>query len=219
MNIYRYIDVNCERTQDGLWQEPFNTLTGLAYFLVAYLLWQMLKKRPRRPFLLKFMLGITIAIGVGSMLFHSTARMWAALLDSVPIAIFAAVYMYALMRHILNLRWWGILLVMLVFIAANFAFKYFVIRAADGYISILPTLGFIALTTIYMWLSKNPSRKCFLLITLLSFIAVYWRIMDFEICKDFPIGTHFIWHLVMAGVIYNLNAELIRRHHSVQLLV
>ena len=212
MDIYRYIDVNCERTQDGLFDEPLNSLTGLSYIVVAYMLYRILRTMPQKPFLLKFMIGICVFISIGSVIFHTSARMWGALLDSLPIAIFAVVYMFAMMRHLLGLRWYGILAMMAAFVYANILFKYMVIRAADGYISILPTLGFIALITAYMWLTKKPSRKSFLLVTLVSGIAVYFRILDRDICATFPAGTHFVWHLLMAVVIYNLNAELFRNY-------
>ena len=77
-----YIDIYCERTAPGLWAEPLNALTNLAFVVSALLLGRILlagEAGARRDPVSWMFVGLVLVIGIGSGLFHTFARRWAML--------------------------------------------------------------------------------------------------------------------------------------------
>lgn len=219
----KYIDLHCERLQDGWFEEPFNTLSNLTFFVVAFLLYRN-HKNLRLPFLAKFFIGIILVIGTGSMIFHSSARFWGALSDSIPIAIFAVTYVFAFARHILRTWWIAGFLVVAAYITTYFGVRYMYLgdirgKMPDGYVSMIPSVYFMAGLTLLLYALKNSSALAFLKITLIAGLAVFFRTIDLMICIDFPIGSHFLWHMLASVMVYMMVAELIRKYHALRLLV
>ncbi len=213
MDWNRYVHLQCERTELGLFNEPFNLATGALFFVVAFYLWKELKKQPSRPFALKFLIIMTGLIGAGSMTYHSVSRMWAAVFaDVLPIAITAVVFLYLMMKHILRVHFLGGLLITSIFIFMNLVFKHYVMRAPDGYVSLFPTLFFLMIISVYMSITKNPSAKNFAIASVVAIIGIFFRVIDPRVCAQFPIGTHFLWHALMAAFFFLIVRETIRRY-------
>lgn len=80
------IDMYCERTDPGLWSEPLNVATNLAFLLAAALLWRQAGRGAGRD--TRVLILLIGAVGLGSMAFHTLATRWAALLDIGFIAVF-----------------------------------------------------------------------------------------------------------------------------------
>ncbi len=95
------IDAYCERMGPGLWAEPANAFTNLAFVAAAAWLW------PRTSGIERGLAVLLLAIGIGSGLFHTVATAWAGLADVVPIAGFVLLYLYAANRHYLGWPGWG----------------------------------------------------------------------------------------------------------------
>ena len=221
--LSKYIDLHCERLQDGLFEEPINTLSNLTFFLVAYLIYQNFKGS-KMPSLAKFFVLIISIIGLGSITFHTTARMWGALTDSIPIAIFALVYVFSCGRHILNMRWFGGFVLIGAFIATYSGVKFLYLgsthgRMPDGWVSMIPAVYFMFLLTLFMFITRNKSALNFLKISLIAALAVFFRTIDLHLCSEFHIGTHFLWHMLAAGMIYLMVSEVLKNHHRLNLEV
>jgi len=82
-----YVDGYCERTAPGLWGEPFNSVSNVA-FLAACVALLSLLARQRRPvppsvWLLPAIVGV---VGLCSLSFHMLASTFTAALDSLSIA-------------------------------------------------------------------------------------------------------------------------------------
>ena len=60
MNWAESIDLYCERTGPGLWAEPFNALTNLAFLAVAAILWRRAGRNA--PFDLRLLIGLIAAV-------------------------------------------------------------------------------------------------------------------------------------------------------------
>ena len=212
--LSRIVYVNCERTAPGLLEEPFNAVSSLLFFVIAYILFKQYKKLPTQPGPVLFLIIMTALVGAGSLTFHTTARMWGALLDALPIAIFAISYLYLFGRHILRLSVTGSVLLMVAFAVINIVYKAHVIHSIDGYISLIPGLFCLLLISLHMLITKHQGRINFSLATILACIATAFRVLDFQICKDFPPGTHFVWHILMALFFYFNMRELIKDYRS-----
>ncbi|MDJ0930310.1 MAG: hypothetical protein QNJ43_05065 [Breoghania sp.] len=48
-----------------------------------------------------------------------------------------------------------------------------------------------------------------MMIDLMFSLSLSFRMMDHAVCKWFPIGTHFMWHVLNAVVIYMLLRVLV----------
>lgn len=211
----RYIDLHCERIQEGFFEEPLNALSNLGFIIAAFYLYKFIKTKKNQPFSNYFLVYLCGFIGLGSMTFHITAKMWAAMyFDVLPIAVFAATFMYLFSRHILRLGMVGTTLLLALLIFENFVFKSYVGRAPDGYVSLIPSAFFLLFICIFMIITKNRSTKNICIATAIAIVAIFCRATDMYFCDVNPYGMHFIWHSLMGVFMYIVTRELIIRHRS-----
>lgn len=215
-NLNAYVDLHCERLQDGLFEEPLNVLSNLLFFIVSYFLLNAYKRADIRAPRIKVLIYVVIAFGFGSIIFHSTARMWGAIFDVFPIAMYAMLYVYVLGRHVLRLSRTKTVQLIGIFALANIVFKANVIKAPDGYVSLIPSLLVMYCICLYMFARRNRSAMRFSAATLVATLAATFRAIDSYmnsegLCNLFPYGTHFLWHSLMAGFIYIGMSDVILR--------
>ena len=101
MDWTRAVDGYCERTGAGLWAEPVNAVTNLA-FLVA----RACLARTRGQPLARALAAVLALIGIGSFLFHTAAQVWAAIVGQLPILVFHLIYIFAANRDFWGLGRW-----------------------------------------------------------------------------------------------------------------
>ena len=105
------IDLYCERVGPGLWAEPLNALTNLAFLVAAWISWSMVRDSPSRSGDVTVLIALMVAIGIGSGLFHTLATTWARVLDVVPILLFQMSFIWLYARRIIVTSWpWSTLL-------------------------------------------------------------------------------------------------------------
>ncbi len=209
----RYIDLHCERTQYGFFEEPLNVLSNLGFIIAAYFLLRFIRTKQNKPFSLYFIILLCGFIGLGSMTFHVTARMWAAMYaDVLPIALFAVIFMFMFSHHVLRLGLVGTAVLIGLLVAENVIFKSYVGRAPDGYVSLIPSAFFLIFISLYMMITKNRSARNITVATIIASVAIFFRATDMYFCDIFPYGTHFLWHSLMGIFMYIVIRELIIRH-------
>src|SRR3546814_2691097 len=101
-----FIDLYCERVGPGLWAEPLNLVTNLAFILAGVLLVVALRRAEpavRRDPAIIGLAVLVLVVGIGSGLFHSFATRWAALAAVIPIALFILFYLYLALRRFVGL--------------------------------------------------------------------------------------------------------------------
>ncbi len=193
MDWFEQIDIYCERTDFTYWSEPLNALTNLAYMAVALYFFRRSAGVP----MAQVLSAILFAIGLGSYLFHTHATIWASVADVVPIGIFILVYLFVVNRDIVPMgRWWAV-----------FATAFFIPYAAI-LVPILDQIPFIKISNFYwtvpillgvyaVLLRRRPGiAQGFLIGAGLLCLSITVRSLDEILCDAFPIGTHFIWHLI-----------------------
>lgn len=214
--INEYVDLHCERLADGLTGEPLNILSNVLFFIVAYFLFKNYREADIKAPRIKVLIYLIVGFGIGSIIFHSTARIWGALFDVMPIVFFAIFYLYLFSRHVLRLnRKWSVGIIG-IFVFANFVFKSYVIKAPDGYVSLIPSILLMYCIALFMFATKNRSAMRFATATLVATLAATFRAVDSYmnaegLCNEFPIGTHFMWHVLMAGFVYIVTQDVILR--------
>lgn len=205
------IDAYCERLGPGLLAEPLNALTNLAFLLAAAVLARRLRGTGDR--LGWALTGILAVIGLGSGLFHTLANAWAALADVLPIAAFVLVYLYAANRAFLGLGRLSSLALTLCFLPcaalAGWLFSLLpFLGSSAGYAPIPPLiLGYA-----YVLRRRAPDTAQGLALGAgLLVLSLAARTLDAPSCAWFPVGTHFLWHLLNAAML-GWMIEVYRRH-------
>ena len=191
------VDIYCERLEPGLWAEPINALTNLAFLLAATIVW------PRvRGDVAAELLALSIAlIGICSGLFHTLAVGWAGAADSLSIAVFILIYLYTATTLLFGAPWWGGLLAVVAFFPyAIFATQGLTallgpLNGSTAYVSVLLLIVLYALAAI-----PNHPRTGGGMIggALVLAISIAFRSIDDAVCPSFPLGTHFLWHCLNA---------------------
>ena len=205
------IDGYCERTDFSYWSEPVNAITNAAFLIAAFIMWR--RTRGHGLPLADLMIFILAAIGVGSYLFHTHARVWAAIADVVPIGLFILTYVYAANRHFWNLSVWpaiGVTALFIPYAAAGtnvFAvLPFFEVSAAYWPVPLLIAVYAILLRPRAPVLARGLFIGAGILVVSLTF-----RTADMPVCENFPLGTHVMWH-ILNGVMLGWMIEVYRRH-------
>jgi hypothetical protein len=201
--------IYCERTMPGVWQEPLNALSNLAFILAGILAWRLYSKRGlfsiRRHWDFLLLIALLFAIGIGSALWHFVPTRHTILADVIPILIFINIYLLSFLYRIAKCNWQWIVILYLLFLILNVAINLlFNPNLLNG--SIFYAAGWITLIVmgVYLWAIKHPMRKQMLAAGGIFTLSLLFRTIDNDVCQWVPEGTHFIWHLLNAYLLYLL---------------
>ena len=88
----------------------------------------------------------------------------------------------------------------------NYIFNGSIVYAPG--VSILLGLG------LYHWQKRKRGRVLLLTATGIFLGALFFRTIDLAICPYWPVGTHFLWHLLNGVVLYLSMKALIQNYSS-----
>ena len=210
----KFIDAYCERLGPGLWVEPVNVFTNLAFIVVGILLLRLLINgqdlRMRSKWDLWLLVACIFLMGIGSTLWHLYAASWAQLADLLPITLLINVFLLSFLLRVARMQVWQVVGLFLTFhIFSLGVIKPFPEDFLNGSIFYVPTWTALWAIVIYLSKSHHPLAKSYLSATLVFSVSIVLRSLDLEVCEYFPTGTHFIWHLLNAVVLYLLVGGLI----------
>ncbi len=205
----------CERAGNGaFWAEPFNAITNAAFWIAAFMaltLWLKMPAHERRRVDLALIV-LVFVIGAGSFLFHTLATRWAAVADTAPIGIFMVAYLAYALRRYIGFNWLvtGVGLV-LFFLALQ---QSSMLRC-DGEPCLNGSLAygpaFLVLVVIGGWLALqgHAAGRYLAAAGLIFALSLTFRTIDNAICPStqvagHPVGTHFLWHIFNATLLYLL---------------
>lgn len=215
------IDLYCERTSPDLWAEPVNALTNLAFLLASTLLlrhWLVCyRARPAAGWDRLLLVTLVGLIGVGSGLFHTFAQTWAAAADALPIAMFISVFLLVSLKRLAGLGWAATLTWFVVYHLANWAAKTWLpAELLNGSVYYLPS--WVALLAMAGWLTwcRHPRAALFAGGAVLFLVSLGFRSVDLALCAAWPLGTHFLWHLLNATLLWLLTRAVMDAPHVTQ---
>ncbi|MGE0564443.1 MAG: ceramidase domain-containing protein [Pseudolabrys sp.] len=197
------VDQYCERVSPAFWAEPVNAVTNLAFLLAALAAFLLWRRDGNRDWPVLALIVVVMLIGLGSFAFHTLATRGARLLDVVPIGIFIYGYLTLALRRFLGMPWTALILVLLAFIALTQLLASAVPReflnGSSGYFPALAALIVVGALT------HDRAIRTGMFAAAATFIAsLAFRIVDLDICAAVPTGTHFLWHVLNAMVLYIL---------------
>jgi hypothetical protein len=205
----RHVDGYCERLAPGLWAEPVNALTNLAFLVAAGVMW----RRCAGLVWGRALAIVLAAIGVGSGLFHTFANPLAGTLDVAPIVGFILLYVFLASRDFLRLRPWASLGLALGFIPYALVLAP-VFGALPGFSVSAFYWPVPVLILGYAWALRGraPATARGLAVGAgLLCLSLATRSADMALCAAWPVGTHFLWHLLNAAML-GWMIEVWRRH-------
>lgn len=213
MDLSRKIDGYCERIGPEFWSEPVNAVTNLAFLIAAILAVIAARRAGRLDGNVALLAGILAAISIGSFLFHTHATLWAALADTIPIMLFILAYFATAMNRYLGMGWWRAMAATLGMVVAMVALSA-ALRGIGPYVnnsqSYFPALLALFVVGFLLWRKGHPAGAGLIGAGGLFALSLTFRSIDPVFCAGFPLGTHFLWHLLNAVLLGWLLMTLIR---------
>ncbi len=202
------VDLYCERTDASFWAEPANALTNAAFLVAAAAAFWRWRRAGSRDWPVLALIVTVVAVGIGSFAFHTVATRGAMLADVILIAIF--IYGYLLLASIRFLRLSvsiSIAIVVAYAVGAQALSSLAPPRVLNGSIGYLPAL--VAMIVVAR-AARGEARRGLALAAMIFTVSLALRTIDLAACDTFPLGTHFLWHLCNATVLYVLLRTAIR---------
>lgn len=200
--MHEQINIYCERASFAFWAEPINFVTNLGFIIVAIFLCVQLRRAKISDVTIWALPALIFIIGVGSALFHSFATRWALLADVIPILLFQILFLYIYMNHVLQARWYTTLIFFIIFCFSIYVFGRLPSEWLNGSLSYAPALLFLGGFAVHYFLTAEKSRGTLLYAFMLFSMSLAFRSVDNMFCDVWPIGTHFMWHILNACVLY-----------------
>lgn len=204
----RQVFIYCERALDGaFWAEPLNALTNGAFIVAGLATLHLIGRRPAAGRSLADILlaVLMLAIGLGSFLFHTFATPWAAVADTAPIGLFMLLYLGLALYRLFDLPAWGVGLALLGFVGLMAATRLIPCPGGsclNGSVGYLPALLALAAMGGLLAARRHPAAPGLLVAAGLFALSLTFRSVDRVVCGPLPLGTHFLWHLLNAAVLY-----------------
>ncbi|MFZ0114592.1 MAG: ceramidase domain-containing protein [Xanthobacteraceae bacterium] len=199
MNWSEPVNFYCERASAAFWAEPVNALTNAGFLVAALAAFVEWRRAGGRDVPVLALIAVMVLIGLGSFAFHTLATRGAVYLDVIPIAVFIYGYLALALRRFLALGWLPTIATLVGYIALSRLLAHLTPPGAlNGSIDYLPAL---AALLIMLGVVPVTVRRTVALAAAVFVISLAFRTVDRAVCGTFPLGTHFIWHLLNAVVL------------------
>lgn len=216
MSLTDSINIYCERLGPEFWAEPINAASNFAFILAAAIGVREARRNGWQNGWINTLCFLAFCIGVGSFLFHTFAQRWAGIADVVPILLFIVVYLFAAARYLFGLRWiYAVPAAIIAFGVALLARNGVLMLASkeqlNGSQGYAPALALLLGSALILTVMGRPAAKWIAAASAVFIASMGARIADVHVCETFPIGTHFLWH-VLNGLMIALLLIAIIRH-------
>lgn len=231
----------CERTSHYVFSEPANALSSLAVIIVAIIGLRAWYRKGGLDRLTLLLVAAVFLTGIGSAMFHTLRSPLTFFTEIVPVFIFilgclaiiimrlfgqgavitlihlvgfsAATLMVTLMltpKAIGNGSWFIMPLIAQYILGATL-----VLRGRVGMYEDRHLVGRAAKQSDLINFPQLKMGYALIQSGLLLAVALLARSYDSQLCEQFPLGLHFVWHLLVAGAIGTLLFACIKYTHPV----
>ncbi|WP_439527809.1 ceramidase domain-containing protein [Pannonibacter sp.] len=204
MNWTENLDFYCERLDASFWAEPLNAASSTAFLVaaaVALRVWFNLRNRDYGALSLILLIA---GIGIGSFLFHTFANRWSMKADMIPATTFTQMYMMLALIRFLGAPFGTAIGTMILFtvispLVALLAEPFLGPSSND-----LPALAAIFVVGALCFRRSRDTALGLVATGALFTLSLTFRTLDGPVCGALPFGTHFLWHVCNAGVLFLL---------------
>ncbi len=202
------MDAYCERVGMGLFAEPLNAFSNVSFLLAALAAWVLASRTGALSSGVRVLVALGASVGIGSILWHAYPTMLTLVLDIVPILIFIIWFIWLYTRNVIRMR--------SVFAGASvaaFLVATFLVFPLSGVLhgALVYTPGLMVTLVLGVFHAREQTVARFTLLAAAGvyLAALFFRTIDNEVCPVLPIGTHFLWHLLIGLVTYLAMRSLI----------
>ena len=195
------MDAYCERVGPGLLAEPLNAVSNISFLLAALAAWVLAQRTGTLSAGVRVLIALAASVGIGSILWHTYPTMLTLILDSVPILIFIIWFIWLYARDVIGMR-----PLFAGAAAAAFVLATFLVIPYSGVLhgALVYTPGLMVTLVLGVFQARERTVARFTLLAAAGvyLAALFFRTIDNEVCPVLPIGTHFLWHLLIGLVTY-----------------
>jgi hypothetical protein len=195
------MDAYCERAGMGVFAEPLNAVSNVSFLLAAWAAWVLATRTGTLSAGVRVLIALAASVGIGSILWHTYPTMFTLVLDSVPILVFISWYIWLYARNVIGMRApFAVASVAALPLATFLAIPFSgVLHGAFVY---APGLIVTLVLGAFHARERRAARFTLLAAAGVYLAALFFRTIDNEVCPVLPIGTHFLWHLLIGLVTY-----------------
>ena len=176
-----------------------NQFSNIAFIIGAIYTWHTWKQYDSDDYFSLSLIILVALIGLGSFIFHtfpSDKTIW---IDLIPIQIFGLSYFaYIGMKYFKASNFKIFMALITFFFVRQYWIIYMPRGALGGGITHIPTI-FLLLSCSLLLLSKYKKFSTMLLTAgIIYILALITRAFDKQITLEFPVGAHWVWHILTA---------------------
>ena len=199
--LFASLDIYCERTDASFWSEPVNALTNLLIVVAGVFGLAQVRSRKTGVYA-EILCWWVVVIGLGSLLFHTTALELTKWADIIPIVTFTFAMAIFCLRRFSGLNWQRTSVYFVLYFASISVVTWFVpswlSEASNGTTAYLPALAGFAFFGVVALVRGSPAGWYCIACAVILFAGFVFRAIDQDVCEAFPLGTHFLWHVLIA---------------------
>lgn len=204
----------CERTSAAWYAEPLNTLSNFCFIYVAFAIYRYYHRHEdlERKWIwdIHALTFLTFTIGLNSLLFHTFPTPLTELMDTIPIVMFIMIFFTSVLFRIGRVNVFQGIICLVAFVGFSHMLVHQFPRALNDSIGYLSSMIALVMIAVYLHLNARPSSSHFMMAAIIGITSLFCRAIDQEVCTFLPIGTHFLWHILNATLLYILLKQIIR---------
>ena len=128
----------------------------------------------------------------------------------MSIVLFIVIYFWSILFRIGRCNLFQATVAFIAFVGASHTLVAQFPNAINDSIGYLSSMMALIMIAVYLHLKARPSSQHFMLAAIVGVVSLFCRAIDREVCPMFPLGTHFLWHMLNASLLYILLRQLIR---------
>lgn len=204
----------CERHGLGFIAEPLNVLSSFAFIFVAMMITRYYRREEdiidKWRWDIRVMISLCFVIGVNSVVFHAFPTPMTELLDTIAIVAFIMIYFLSVLFRIGRCNPFQAGICFVAFLGFSHMLVSQFPEALNDSIGYLSSMIALIMIAVHLHLKARPSSQHFMLAAIVGVVSLFCRAIDKEICPMLPIGSHFLWHMLNATLLYILLKQIIR---------
>ncbi|MGB4058452.1 MAG: ceramidase domain-containing protein [Alphaproteobacteria bacterium] len=200
--MFDFIDIYCERLGPGFWAEPVNALTNISFFIAALFAFRLAWQSKVLHFKTGVLIALTAAMGIGSFLFHTFATGWAELADVLPILLYQICVIAFYANDIIRLKKVQTAALLGLFFFTVYLSGFIPNSVLNGSLMYAPAILFLGGLAVWHWSHAQIEKFGLFLALGVFLVSITFRSIDMQMCAAFPMGLHFLWHILNGGLLY-----------------
>jgi len=204
----------CERHAETWVAEPLNVLSSFLFIFVGIAIYRYYHHHAdlerRWIWDIHALTVLTVIIGINSAIFHSFPSPTTELADTIPIVMFILLYFWSVLFRIGRCNLFQAAICFVAFVGFSHIFVSQFPNAMNDSIGYLSSMIALIVIAVHLHLRARPSSQYYMMAALVGVVSLFCRVIDREVCDVFPMGTHFLWHVFNATLLFILLKQIIR---------